>query len=128
MVRSIWGNPAPTDKNGHGTQVTALILGGTDGTGPMGVAPEAKWMAAKIFNNRGEATLSAIHQGYQWALDPDGDPSTADIPHIAHNSWGLANNPGKYLPEFHDDIAALAATGITCVSQRATAAPRAAQA
>ncbi len=46
-------------------------------------------MAAKIFNDAGQATLSNIHLAFQWLLDPDGDPATVDAPDVVNASWGL---------------------------------------
>jgi len=101
---------APVDLNGHGTQVLDVILGGEAQGDPIGVAPEARWIAAKIFNDRGRATVAAIHRALQWVLDPDGDPATADAPHVLNNSWSFANI-GCDL-EFADDLRALRAIGI----------------
>jgi subtilisin family serine protease len=54
------------------------------------MAPDAKWIAVKIFNDRGQATTTGIHQGFQWLLDPDGDPSTPDAPNVVNNSWTMS--------------------------------------
>ena len=101
----------PFDATGHGTQVMGVIVGGDAGGTSIGVAPEAKWIAVKIFNDAGKASYSAIHAGLQWLLDPDGNPDTDDAPDIVNNSWGLANT-GTCEDEFQDDITALRAAGI----------------
>ena len=77
----------PYDYSGHGTQVMGLIVGGDVGGSTIGVAPDAEWIAVKIFNDSGSAPLSVIHQGFQWLLDPDGNPSTNDAPDVVNNSW-----------------------------------------
>lgn len=77
----------PSDLNGHGTWTMGLMVGGSNGGTAIGVAPQAQWIAVKMFNDSGSATTSAIHQGYQWLLDPDGNPTTADAPDIVNNSW-----------------------------------------
>ena len=77
----------PTDVNGHGTATTGVIVGGSAGGTSLGVAPGAKWIAVKIFNDRGVASSSAIHRGFQWLLDPDGNPATADAPDVVNDSW-----------------------------------------
>ncbi|MFN8597521.1 MAG: S8 family serine peptidase [Anaerolineae bacterium] len=101
----------PVDLTGHGTQVLGVILGGDDEAGqPIGVAPGAQWIAARIFNDRGRATTSAIHRALQWVLDPDGDPSTPDAPQVLNNSWSFAN-PGCS-SDFDADLRALRAAGI----------------
>ena len=100
----------PTDLNGHGTQTLGVILGGDAGGTIIGVAPEAQWISVKIFNDAGEATTAGIHAGFQWLLDPDGNPATADAPHVVNNSWTFAT-PGCNL-EFELDLQALRAAGI----------------
>ncbi|MHB8808430.1 MAG: S8 family serine peptidase, partial [Desulfobulbaceae bacterium] len=69
-------HPAPYDGNGHGTGVMGIMVGGDAGGTAIGVAPGARWIAVKIFNNAGSATYSGVHAGYQWLLDPDGNPET----------------------------------------------------
>jgi subtilisin family serine protease len=79
----------PTDVDGHGTGTMGIIVGGSAGGTNIGVAPGAQWIAVKIFNDNGFATLSAIHEGFQWLLDPDGNPATDDAPDVVSNSWSL---------------------------------------
>lgn len=100
----------PTDIDGHGTQVLGVILGGDASGSPIGIAPGAQWIAAKIFDSRGRATTSGAHQALQWVLDPDGDPATDDAPDIVNNSWAFATNLCNL--EFADDLRALRAAGI----------------
>lgn len=100
----------PTDRNGHGTQTMGLIVGGDAGGTSIGVAPEARWIAVKIFDDKGVADWVGIHQGFQWLLDPDGDPDTPDAPHVVNNSWTF-QDPGCDL-EFRPDLQALRAAGI----------------
>jgi hypothetical protein len=40
------------------------------GGGPIGVAPDAKSIAAKIYDNSGKTTVSVIHQAFQWSSIP----------------------------------------------------------
>jgi serine protease AprX len=103
----------PTDLSGHGTQTMGIIVGRSAGGSAIGVAPDATWIAAKIFNDSGTATSTAIHLAYQWALDPDGDPSTPDTPMVVNNSWTFGA-PGCNMA-FEPDLAALMAAGITPV-------------
>jgi serine protease AprX len=100
----------PTDLSGHGTGTMGIMVGGDAGGTSIGVAPRAQWVAVKIFNDSGKSTTTAIHQGFQWLLDPDGDPNTADAPQVVNNSWTYAN-AGCYL-EFEPDLQALRAAGI----------------
>jgi serine protease AprX len=103
----------PTDRNGHGTQAAGIAAGRSAGGTAIGVAPNATWIAAKIFNDSGTATSTAIHQSFQWVLDPDADPMTNDAPAVVNNSWTIGA-PGCTL-DFEPDLAALVAAGITPV-------------
>ena len=106
----------PHDINGHGTQTMGLMVGGNASGSSIGVAPEARWIAAKIFDDAGQATLSDIHQSFQWLLDPDGDPNTVDSPDVVNASWGLIGGAlGSCNLEFNNDIHALKAAGIGVV-------------
>jgi subtilisin family serine protease len=100
----------PTDVNGHGTQTMGVIVGGDSGGTSVGVAPDATWIAVKIFNDRGSASSTTIHSGFQWLLDPDGNPATADAPNVVNNSWTMSAG-GCYL-DFQLDLRNLRAAGI----------------
>jgi serine protease AprX len=100
----------PIDLSGHGTWTTGIMVGGDSGGTSIGVAPGAQWIAVKIFNDQGGSTATAIHQGFQWLLDPDGNPNTTDAPQVVNNSWTYAN-PGCYL-DFEPDLESLRAAGI----------------
>jgi serine protease AprX len=80
----------PADAQGHGSLVTSLLVGGLRAGAPTGVAPDARFIAARLFDDSGQGRLSAVHRVYQWLLDPDGDASTADAPQVVNNSWGFA--------------------------------------
>ncbi|HLF26312.1 MAG TPA: S8 family serine peptidase [Anaerolineae bacterium] len=103
----------PIDLNGHGTWTMGAMVGGNASGTAIGVAPEAQWIAVKIFNDGGSATVSGIHQGFQWLLDPDDNPLTADAPRVVNNSWTFSS-PGCNL-EFELDLQSLIAAGITPV-------------
>ncbi|TYS72094.1 S8 family serine peptidase [Sutcliffiella horikoshii] len=100
------GYSSPKDGHGHGTHVAGSAVGGGAGE-PIGVAPGAEWIAAKIFNDSGGTTASAIHQAFEWFLAPGGDPSKA--PHVVNNSWGSADT---YRTEFLEGVRAWVAAGI----------------
>jgi bacillopeptidase F len=102
-----------------------VLVGGSSGGKAIGVAPDAQWIAVKIFRDDGTADLSRIHQGFQWLLDPDGDPSTDDAPDIVNNSWFLNGTGGVCNLEFEDDIAALKAADIAVVFAGGNTGPNA---
>ena len=114
----------PYDKTGHGTQVMGVIVGG-DATGTaIGVAPDARWIAVKMYNDAGTASYSVIHQGFQWLLDPDGNPGSDDAPDVVNNSWGyngmLVN---QCFTEFQPDIQTLKAADIAVVFSSGNSGP-----
>ena len=100
-------NSSPADFVGHGTQVLGLIVGGAAGGYQVGLAPDAQWISAKIFDNANQATMSGIHAGFQWVLDPDGDPMSNDAPDLLNNSWVLDSTIDECNQEFSTDIALL---------------------
>jgi len=63
------GYPYPYDDLGHGLFTMGIICGG-DGLGPspddIGVAPDVKFICAKAFDSIGAATLSDVHNSFQW--------------------------------------------------------------
>ncbi|MGW3602754.1 S8 family serine peptidase [Micromonospora sp. NPDC005161] len=100
----------PTDVNGHGTATMGVLVGGSAGGTSIGVAPGAKWIAVKIFNDHGSTTTSRIHLGFQWLLDPDGNPATPDAPDVVNNSW--SGSIGGCNLDFQPDLRNLRAAGI----------------
>ncbi len=105
----------PADPGGHGVKVAGIIVGGSESGSAIGVAPGAKWIGVKLFDDEGNATLSDIHLSYQWILDPDGDPATDDAPDIVNSSWSVRNRTGECFEEFRDDMRVLRAAGIAVV-------------
>jgi len=125
---SSWYDPngehaAPFDADGHGTGVMGLIVGGNAGGFDIGVAPDAQWIAVKIFNDRGQSKFSRIHQGFQWLLDPDGNQSSDDAPDIVNSSWVLQGTQDGCDGHFAPDIAALKTAGIAVVFSAGNTGP-----
>ncbi|MFO7713879.1 S8 family serine peptidase [Desulfosarcina sp.] len=104
----------PRDGDGHGTATMSLMVGGDAGGTVIGVAPGARWIAARVFDDQGDATTTTIHQGFQWLLDPDGDPDTPDAPDVVNNSWSI-ERVDQCDTEFEPDVRALKAVGIAVV-------------
>ncbi len=100
----------PVDLSGHGTWTMGIMVGGDAGGTSIGIAPGARWISVKIFNDAGSATATAIHLGFQWLLDPDGNPNTDDAPRVVNNSWTYGY-PGCNL-EFEPDLHSLRSAGI----------------
>jgi hypothetical protein len=76
----------------HGTHVMGIMVGDT-APGPtpgyaIGVAPGAKWISAKIFDDAtGGSTISIVLSALQWVLQPAGD--SANAPDVVNNSWEI---------------------------------------
>lgn len=80
------GDHEPFDCSDHGTHVTGTMLGlDRLNNDTIGVAFNANWMGAAILCGIGtEDNIAA----FQWALDPDENPSTVDdMPTVVNNSW-----------------------------------------
>jgi serine protease AprX len=116
-------HPTPYDADGHGTMVTGLMIGTNAGGVNLGMAPDARWIAVKLFNDAGSSDLAKIHQGFQWLLDPNKNGLPEDAPHIVNNSWALLGTEGKCLGEFATDITALRSAGIAVVFSAGNSGP-----
>lgn len=91
----------------HGSHCTGTILGQeSNGDNTIGVAPGAKWIAAKAFTDKGGQQVHLL-AGAQWFLAPGGKAEKA--PNIINNSWG---GSAGVSPWFKDVIAAWRAAGI----------------
>jgi len=97
------GNPslAPCDNNNHGTHTMGTMVGddGTPGTNRIGVAPHARWIAAKGCEQSSCSTASLLAAG-QWILAPtdlNGLNPRPDLrPNIVNNSWGGGGGSNFY--------------------------------
>ena len=98
---NVCGSPSlvPCDNNGHGTHTMGTMVGDDGGANQIGVAPGARWIAAKgcETNNCSDAALLASGQ---WVLAPtalDGTNPRPDLrPHVVNNSWGGPGNDPFY--------------------------------
>lgn len=115
-------HPEPYDASGHGTQVMGVLVGGNAGGTAIGVAPGAQWIAAKVFNDAGQAPYSVIHLGFQWLLNPDGVSGSDDAPNVVNISWGLGG-VNKCETEFQPDVEALTGAGIAVVFAAGNSGP-----
>ncbi len=108
----------PVDSHGHGTHTMGTMVG-LDGGDTIGVAFGAQWISAAVVDRGGgvQRTIADILSAFQWAADPDGDPSTSDdMPDVINNSWGV---PTGYLGAcdmtFWEAIDNVEALGIVCL-------------
>jgi subtilisin family serine protease len=103
----------PCDNFPHGTHVMGTMVGddGTPGPNQIGVAPNARWIAAKGCEDV-SCTLSALLASGEWMLAPTdlagGNPRPDLRPHVVNNSW--VGGPGDTF--YLDVIASWLASGI----------------
>lgn len=108
---------------GHGTHVAGIVLGGDNSGSPIGVAPGAQWMAARMWNDEGDSVLSSdVHGIFEWFMDPDGNPATDDAPDVVSCSWSFDTFPWCF-PELRDDVRAWREAGIIPVFAAGNAGP-----
>ncbi|WP_338694866.1 S8 family serine peptidase [Streptomyces sp. Q6] len=98
----------PCDDNGHGTHTMGTMVGKNG----IGVAPKAKWMAAKACAGpKGECLDEDTLAAGQWILAPtdhNGQNPRPDLaPNIVNNSWG-----GGVTTFYQDIVQAWNAAGI----------------
>ena len=93
----VCGSPslAPCDNNAHGTHTMGTMVGEDASlVNQIGVAPAAKWIAAKGCETNSCSTSALLASG-QWILAPTnliGQNPRPDLrPHIVNNSWGNSN-------------------------------------
>ncbi len=97
------GEAEPIDDLGHGTHVAGTMVGGeADGTNQIGVAPGAKFIAARAFSGRTGTDADILAAG-EWILAPrdaDGNARVDMAPDVVNNSWG----GGAGLDEWYRDV------------------------
>lgn len=82
----------PDDWEGHGTHCAGIVLGSDPaGNNRIGVAPGAKWIAARGLTDDGVGTSDRILDAMEFMLAPrdkNGVANPAMAPDIVNNSWG----------------------------------------
>ncbi|WP_370516938.1 S8 family serine peptidase [Micromonospora sp. HM134] len=102
---------APCDNNDHGTHTMGTMVGTDGSANQVGVAPGAKWIAAKgcESNNCSDASLLAAGQWVLAPTDLNGQNPRPDLrPDIVNNSWG--GDGGD--PWYQQTVAAWRAAGM----------------
>ncbi len=109
-------NP-PNDGYGHGTHVAGTAAAPLNGTGVVGVAPEARLVAVKVFTDSGSSSESLVLCGIDHitGLNLDGDPGN-DVD-VANMSWGEQRSWGSCATDaLHAAICGAYAANITLVA------------
>src|SRR5206468_1046938 len=110
---SVCGFPsvAPCDNVFHGTHTMGTMVGDDGAGNQIGVAPAARWIAAKGCESD-SCTVASLLAAGQWVLAPtdlNGQNPRPDLrPHIVNNSWG----GGSGDPFFQSTVQAWVAAGM----------------
>lgn len=90
----------PCDNNDHGTHTMGTMVGDDGAGNQIGVAPGARWIAAKGCESTSCSDAALLASG-QWVLAPTdlaGANPRADLrPQIVNNSWGGGGGDDWYL-------------------------------
>jgi hypothetical protein len=117
--------PQPCDNNNHGTHTMGTMVGDDGGANQIGVAPHAKWIAAKGCE-LSSCSDSALLSSGQWVLAPTdlaGNNPRPDLrPNIVNNSWG-GDNGAAIDPWYRATLTAWTAAGIFGVFSNGNAGP-----
>lgn len=111
--KSFIDNTDGIDANFHGTHVAGISCGCNNGTGIVGVAPEAEIYSAKIFDKNGKTTTTAETKALEWMAE--------EGVHVVNMSYGglfPIDIPGvkESLQKYHDCVKAVANAGVIMVA------------
>jgi Subtilase family/Carboxypeptidase regulatory-like domain/Kelch motif len=117
----------PCDNIGHGTHTMGTMVGADGAGNAVGVAPGARWIAAKGCEDRERGCSdTALLASAQWILAPtdlSGANPRPDLrPQIVNNSWGGASGPVED-PWFDEALRAWNASGIFAVFSNGNEGP-----
>ena len=94
----ICGNNTPCDNVDHGTHTMGTMVG-ADGANKIGVAPQAKWMAAKGCETN-SCSSNALTSSAQFVTAPTNlqgqNPDPSKRPDVVNNSWGGGGGDSWY--------------------------------
>lgn len=119
---AVYGRPEPYDDHGHGTLTLGTAVGGDPGQ-PIGMAPDARWIACKNMDSDGYGTPARYIECFEFFLAPypeGSDPMTAGdpvlAPDVVNNSWSCPGNEGCGPATLRSAVEALRAAGIVVVA------------
>ena len=84
-----------TDRNGHGTHVAGTISAIENGSGVVGVAPEAKLLICKVLNRQGSGGYKGITNAIKWATKWKG-PNGERVRVMNMSLGGPHHDPSQY--------------------------------
>ncbi len=120
-----FGSTFPNDCNNHGTHGMGIIAGlNPAAQDTIGAAPAAEWIAAQTLC--AFPHLSNTILAFQWAMDPDGNPTTTDDMPDVIAGFSDATLIGCPAAIYHTVLNAVEAAGIAAVFPVGAAGPAAA--
>ncbi|MGW1887231.1 S8 family serine peptidase [Streptomyces sp. NPDC001970] len=88
---NVCAGDTPCDNHGHGTHTMGTMVGDDGGANQIGVAPAAKWIAAKGCES-GSCSRDSLLASGQWVVAPTdltgANPRPELAPDVVNNSWG----------------------------------------
>lgn len=81
-------DPYDDSRQGHGTHIAGIIAARDNGTGVVGVAPDASLYAVKVLNGGLLGSTSDILAGIEWAI--------SNGMHVINMSFGIPSDPANY--------------------------------
>jgi len=114
---------SPNDCDSHGTHTMGTMCGRA-GSDTIGMAFDAQWIAAKTICS--SPATSKNLAAFQWAMNPDGNPSTIDdMPTAINNSWYDPNTTNQCSGTYKTTFDAVEAAGIAIVFSAGNNGPNA---
>lgn len=112
----------PFDCGSHGTHTMGIMCGMEPGD-TVGVAPNANWIAAGITDCPGASYPSMNILAYEWAMDPDSNINTMDMPDVINCSWRDPFVSNECTSIYVTTLAAVEAVGTAVVFSAGNSGP-----
>jgi hypothetical protein len=97
----------PCDDFGHGTHTMGTMTGNTACSGPIGMAPEARWVGCRNMDV-GNGTPATYSECFEWFVAPtdlaDQNPDPSMSPHVINNSWSCPSSEGCTAPDILREV------------------------
>ena len=78
----------PNDGYGHGSHVAGIVAAPINGVGGVGVAPQARLVAVKMFTDTGTSSETAALCAIDYIVELNTDGDSANDVDVANMSWG----------------------------------------
>lgn len=111
------------DDEGHGSHVSGTIAASDNGSGVLGIVPQATLVAVKVLDSNGSGSFSDIAAGVDYLTGLAGTPEAVQIANMSLGAYcsvctdgtDPANPADPEIQFFHDKVIALVNSGTTLV-------------